>query len=848
MNLFFTFRMAARESRSSRRRIGLYMGAITLGVTALVAINSFRANVSSAISRESRNLLGADLELRTRVPFGDSTMALLDSAAVAGTPVSYLTSFASMALAPRSGLTRLVEVRAVSGDFPYYGAIETEPADRWRRLQAARRALVDQAVLIQLAVAVGDTLRIGDGWFVIDGVLTRVPGEVALRAAMGPRVYIPGAYLEETGLLQYGSRARYAAYLRISDNDELQSFINRHNEFFESQRIGYDTASEREAELAESLDMLARYLGLVGLIALLLGGIGVASAVHVFVKDKLETVAILRCIGSDQQTVFAVYLLQAAALGLVGSAAGVVLGILVQLNLPGLLADFLPLEVRTSLDWNALFAGLALGGWVALIFGLLPLLEVWNVTPLAALRRDVNGEHAPATWPRYMVYAALLGTIVTLSVWQAPERTIGFVFAGAILTTTAALWAVAWGLIRATKRFLPRRAPYVFRQGIANLFRPHNQTVAVTLAVGFGVFLLGTLHVVQRNLVDQISMDTRPDRPNLVVFDIQEDQQAGVEQILAGYDVPVLELTPIVPARVHAVNSRTVDELLADTVPRSRWPLRREYRNTYRDTVVRTEEVVAGQFHDDDRDARRTTGLPAISMEEDVARELHVWVGDRITWDVQGVLIETEITSIRRVNWARFELNFFAVFETGVLEPAPKSFVSLMRVDDVVRRAELQRDLVQRYPNVAAIDLTLLQRTLDTIFGSVALAIRFMALFSIAAGTIVLVGAIATSRFQRLRESVLLKTLGARGRQVRQVLFTEYLALGTLAGITGVLLAGIAGWALIRFFFELTFALPIAGLAAFAVGAAALTTAVGLWNSRDVLRQAPLAVMREMGE
>ncbi len=853
MTLPFILRMALRESRAAWRRMALYMGSITLGVAALVAINSFRADVITGVHAEARVLLGADLELFSRQPFPADVQQALDSAAQAGTPISYATNFTSMALAPRTGLTRLVNVRAMTGGYPYYGTIETEPAEAWSQREAGRQALVDPGVLVYLDARQGDTLRIGQAAFVISGVVTKVPGDVGLRTAIGPSVYIPRAYVDETGLIQFGSLVRYLAYLQIPTVEEVETFVDAWGTRLEEARMGYDTVEEREEEWAESLDALARFLGLVGLIALLLGGIGVASAVHVFVKRRLDTVAVLRCLGASQRTVFAVYLVQAALMGAVGSAVGVALGLAVQWSLPGVLEDFLPLEVSPTLHAAPVLTGLGIGIWVAVLFGMLPLLTVRDVAPLQALRRAYDGPPPRRDVARLLTYVAVAATVVGLSVSQAPVMPAGLAFAVAIALTTTALWLVAKGLTRATRRFFPRRAPYVVRQGVANLFRPHNQTVSVILTVGFGLYLLASLHVVQRNLLDQIAIDARPDRPNLVIFDIQQDQQAGVESLLTERGLVTQEFTPIVPARIAALNGRPVSELLSDTTGPgpSRWALRREYRNTYRDTLVSSEELTAGAWWDEPRAAPPPgagSPLPRISMERDVAEELRLELGDRITWDVQGVRVETEIASLRRVDWARFEPNFFAVFEPGVLEGAPQIFVTLARVEGDVPRAEVQRDLVQRYPNISALDLSLVQQTIDTILGSVAVAIRFMALFSIASGMIVLIGAIGTSRYQRLRESVLLKTIGAQARQVTRILATEYLALGALAALTGLLLAALAGWALVTFFFEMTFRLPLLPLLGLGLATVLVTILVGLLSSRDVMRRTPLAVMREITE
>ncbi len=359
--------------------------------------------------------------------------------------------------------------------------------------------------------------------------------------------------------------------------------------------------------------------------------------------------------------------------------------------------------------------------------------------------------------------------------------------------------------------------------------------------------------MVQRGLIDQFQINSRPDRPNIVLFDVQGDQRPGVTALMEGHDLPLLQVTPIVPARLAALNGRTIEEIL-DTpgaYEYERWALERQYRHTYRDTVVASESVIRGSWWQDTSDEPGWQGgseVPRISMERDVAEGLKLSVGDRVTWNVQGVEIETEVASLRQVNWARFEPNFFVVFEPGVLDDAPQMTVILSRVDDPGARAVFQRDLVTAFPNVISLDLTQVQRSLDTIVDRVTLAIRFMALFSITAGLIILIGALNTSRGQRVRESVLLKTMGATARQVRAVLVTEYFALGAMGGLVGVILAAAAGWAAMRFLFEVPFSAPVLALGGFWLGTGVLTTAVGLLAGRDVTRRPPLEVMREMSE
>jgi putative ABC transport system permease protein len=370
--------------------------------------------------------------------------------------------------------------------------------------------------------------------------------------------------------------------------------------------------------------------------------------------------------------------------------------------------------------------------------------------------------------------------------------------------------------------------------------------MSVTLAVGFAVFLLGTLHLVERNILDQLAFDAGGDRPNLVVFDIQPDQVAGVREILDGASSTPVTITPIVPARLAAINGRTISEMVADTsgaVPQ-RWAMRREYRNTYRDTLADSEVLLDGQWWND----APVSDVARISIEEELAADLRVGLGDRITWDVQGVQIATEITSVRRVDWARFELNFFVVFEPGVLETAPMTFVTLVRVPPGGAVATAQRDIVRQYPNIATLDVSTIQATLQRLLRSVSVAIQFMALFSMACGVVVLLGAVATTRLQRLRESVLLKTLGARIPQVRAVLAVEYIALGLLASLSGTLLAVVGGWAAVTFLFDLPFRLPVVAVGGWIVVGTLATALVGLVGNRGLVRRPPLAILRAIAE
>jgi putative ABC transport system permease protein len=866
-SLRFVTALAWRDARASWRRLVLLTAAVMAGVGALVAINSFTENIKVSVAEQAQALLGADLALQSRASIDTSSVAtaLIDSLrreAGDSVQVARSASFIAMAYLPESGSARLVQVRTVDPGWPYYGAIRTEPAGIWATLQAGTM-IVDPSLLAALGAQVGDTLALGNARLLVAGTVVNVPGEVGLQAAFGARVYIAHATLPTTGLLGFGARVEHTMYFSLPARIDPQDVAAANRNTLRAARVGLRTVADDRDNLTEGLTRLGNYLGLVALAALLLGGLGTASAVHVLIRQRLDSIAMLRCLGASSNQVIGTHLLQALTMGLIGSILGAGLGVALQQVMPRVLADFLPVDVRVVPSTRAILLGITLGLWTSGVFALLPLLGIRDISPLATLRRNTDPPRIRWDWRRAMAVLALVLSVVGLATVQVGSLMSGAVFAAAAAVALLVLWLTSLALIRLARRFTPRRAPYLLRQGLANLHRPGNQTVTVVIALGFGAFLLTTLFTAQVNLLRDLRIDSATDRGNLVLIDIQTDQHQAVRDALAGEVIASTPLVPIVPMRIAEVNGQDVGIIIgqggvvrsdtadtgADEEMGGLWAWRREYRSTYRDSLGSAEQVIAGRwFTAEDRGDGRSNERPvAISVETDVATELGLELGDRVVWNVQGARIHSIVTSIREVNWARFEPNFFVIFAPGALESAPQSWVTLVRVDDPVARGRIQRTLAETAPNVTSVDLGEVQRTLESVIGRVVLAIRFMAMFSLATGAVVLVGAIATSRWQRVREGTLLRTLGASRGQVLRILSVEYAALGLAAALVAVLLAGVAGWALARWLFNSSFAWPLGSMAMLALALVCLTTVVGLWNSLDVLKRPPLEVLRGDG-
>jgi putative ABC transport system permease protein len=833
----WTWRMAWRDTRTSLRKLALYSSSIVLGIAALAAIGSLGANLERAIEEQTKTLLGADLVLQSQDAFTPEAEQLFQSL---GGEQSREVSLTTMVYFPRTDNTRLVQVHALSGGFPFYGNLETEPVDAGETFrQTGTGLLAEDSLLTQFDARVGDSIRIGNLTTNISGRLLRVPGETIGLSAIAPRIYIALNDLSRTGLFQPGSLAHFAAYFKFGPDTDVVALVERLRPQLDKLRLRPDTVEERKRDLGRSMDNLYHFLNLVGFIALLLGGVGIASAIHVHIKQKLGTVAVLRCLGSPVSQTFAIYLAQGMALGLFGAMLGGGLGVAIQFVLPKVMADFIPFTFQFHMAWLAIGRAMAIGFGSCLMFSLLPLLTVRNVSPLAALR--VSFEPQPA---RHGPWRWLTGAgIVGFALMQSRDWRVGLGFSAGLGVVFGVLTVTAKLLVSATRKYVPAKLPFAVRQGVANLHRPNNRTLLLLLSLGLGTFLMVSLYLVQQVLLNQLITSSGKNQPNAVLFDIQISQLKPLNALMRSLALPVLDEAPIVTMRLSSVKGRPVESLLSDRPRDGRgWVFRREYRSTFTDHLHDGERIIAGQWIP--QVAADSTNAVPISLEAGIAKDLQVGLGDELVFDVQGVPVATRVASLREVEWRRIQPNFFVVFPRGVLESAPAMHVLVTRVSSSQDSARMQRAVMKSFPNVSVIDLTLVLQTVDAILGKISFVIRFMALFTVLTGLLVLVSALAAGRYQRIQESVLLRTLGASRGQILKILLVEYFALGFLAALTGILLAVIAAWTLTHFVFHLPFALEWEAVLISLLLVAGLTITVGFLMSLGILNQSPLNILR----
>lgn len=838
-NWTWPIKMAWRDSRKSKGKLLLFVMAISLGIAALVGITSFRENLLEEIDEQAKTLIGADIEIKGNEPLPDSLMlALYDLAP----EMSRETYFASMVYFPQTDGTRLAQVRALSGNYPYYGQIETIPEEAADRFQKGKFALVDEKLMIQYNVEIGDPVKIGSQEFEVIGRLQKIPGQTEIGATAAPVVYIPFSYVDETNLLQKGSRVNYLSYFQFSADVDTTGKWSQLIELVDKKGFRVDDIEERKEDTGRAFKDLTNFLELVAFTALLLGCIGVASSMYVYTREKITIVATLRCLGMKSGQAISIFLIQVGVFGLIGSLLGAAMGVGIHMYFPLLVKDFIPVELTSTLSWLSITSGLAIGVVVSVLFALLSLVALRKVSPLQAIRADTEPTKFVIDWAQIVVGVVIILFLLMLIYLQIGSLLDAAVFSGGLVVCLLILGFTGKGLALAIKKLLPASIPYVWRQGFSNLYRPHNQTSLLITTLGLGTAFIAILLFMQDLLVDRVSIAGSDERPNTILFDIQTPQKEEIKALTLDYDLPVMQEVPIVTMRLMEINGVTKNEAEKDTtINIPDWAYNREYRVTYRDSLISSETLEEGRWIGK---VENPGDSIFISISSGFAENLEVALGDELLFNVQGALVKTYVGSFREVDWRRVQTNFLVLFPAGVLEKAPQFHVLITRINNNEISARYQQAVVRSYPNVSIIDMELILETLEEILGKIAFVIRFMAFFSIGTGIIMLIGSIVLSRFQRMRENVLLRTIGASSIKLWKIIFAEYLFLGALGSLSGLIIAVISTMLLGQYVFEFTFVPDFTLMLIVAVAVTTVTVIIGLLNSRNVVRESPLQVLR----
>jgi putative ABC transport system permease protein len=843
----FVLRMALREIRASWRRLLFFFVCIAVGVASIVAIRAVIQNVRAGLTRETQALTGADVVISGNGAFSpvvQQRVARERQAGRVGAVVEAVETPTMVRPAEGGTIAKMVELRAVQEAFPLYGTMTLQDGRPYTHaLLRGHGALVRPELLTQLGLRVGDGILIGTQAFEVRGVIDREPGRRVGNFSLGSRVFIDHADLESTGLLGFGSRASWQLLLKVRDGaTEADGLARALMMDFGNEFVRVRSYRELENDLGEDLERAEDYLSLVGLVVLILGGIGVSSVTRIFVQQKVRSIAILKCVGASTRSVLGVYVTQVLLLGIAGSLLGVAIAGAVVAALPRLVPTVVALlPPDYGLTAGAVVQGLAIGVLVSLLFSLIPLLEVRHVKPSLLLRQDVPP--APGIdWLKWGVAATVAAALVAVASWQAGSLAVGLVLCGGFVSLAIVLHLVGAALVRAVQPLRHARS-FALRHAVLHVARPGNQTRVILLAVGLGTFFVLGVRTSQENLLKNFSLQLDQTAPDMFLLDIQGGQRDGVAAIVdrENGDAPGPNLIPVLRARIVGVRGSEVNLENYEDV-RGQRGLGREFTITYRATLNANETLTGGTWWE----ATPVSDGAEVSIEESLGRRFGIRIGDEMRFAVLGREITARVTSTREVDFRDPRMGgFMLVFRPGTFDTAPHSYIATVRgPEDTGVRSRMQSALVANYPNVSVIDLREVLATVKEIVDNVTMAVTVVGGLVLLSGTLILIGAVSMTKFRRVYEAAILKTLGANRGLIARMLLLEYGVLGAIAGTIGAIGANALSWAIARFALDLQWQ-PAVGLTVIGIVATAVFVAlVGVIASLDVLRHKPLATLR----
>ncbi len=869
----FVIRMAMREIRSSWRRLLFFFICIGVGVGSIVGLRSTLQNANSALVSQARLLLGADVQIDSTRSLDEAALSTINRIAAGNfvtgrTDTVELPTMARPNDATKEG-SLLVELKAVGPGFPLYGDFTLADGRHFdAQMLEGRGAIVGQSLLERLNLKPGDELKIGEAAFQIRGVIGADPGG-GTGFRLGPRVFIARSAMEETGLAGFGSRARHRVLLSTTEGS-LDSLVKELRSGLRSNLITVRTYKESEQNINEQYTRSENYLSLIGLVILVLGGIGIANVTRVFIEQKKKAIAVLKCLGATSRRITVVYVAQVLALGAAGSVFGILLAKLALLGVGKYFAESLPANMSQSLRTGTVIQGLVLGLLISFLFSALPLLRVRHIRPNLLLRNQddtltgrglffslrrlrslwrrndrenterILSDPRPRKfdWIRWSTGLIVIAGLVLVFSWQAGSLKVGAFFLGGLAATGLLLQLASAGLMWVVKRTRQIQS-FPVRHAINSLHRPGNQTRVIIMAVGLGAFLVIAVQSLQRNLLLELDPANRGNLPNMYLIDIQKDQKAGVEKLIHDATGEMPELIPTIRARITAINGREID-LGSGEMRGDRGRLGREYVVTHRPALDTNETIVAGKIWEPTPSTE-----PEVSIAEEIQGMQGLDVGGTITLDIIGRQLTARVTSVRRIDWRKSRTGFLILFRPNGLDNAPTMYVGgLNGPSDDLSRSRLQRLVVEKYPNVSIIDVAEVIQLVTRLLGNVTLAVTFVGGFVFFSGTLILIGSVAMTRYQRAYEAALLKTLGATRKTVLTIVAAEYGLLGLIAGVIGSAAALALSYSIARFLFEIPWSLEPLVIVAGIAGTIALVVLVGILASLQSLSRKPLGVLR----
>ncbi len=783
------FRLACRELRGGIRGLRVFLACLVLGVTAIAGIGSLASSVIAGIKADARELLGGDVEARLTLRAADNAeRAFLKESG----RVSEIATMRAMVRTLDGSRRSLIELKAVDPAYPLYGAVALSPvqdlAATLDRRDGRFGAAADPAILDRLGLQVGDSVKIGETMLQLRAAIEREPDAAAGGLQFGPRVIIAAQALAETGLLRPGALITYHYRVRLPPEADPRAWAERARSEFPTAGWQVRTFGEVSPALRRLIDRLALYLNLVGLTALLVGGIGIGNAVGFYIAGKTTTIATLKCLGASTRFIFTVYFVQVIAVALSAIAAALALGAMLPAAARPLLVGVLPAAVQPGIYPGPLALAALFGLLTTLLFALWPLAGIGRV-PAAALFRDTVDRTRRRVPIKALAVSSLsaLG-LAALAVGSSQDHTVGLWFAGGAAAAFALFRAAGAAVVFASRRFPGVRRP-ALRLALANLHRPGAPTVQIVLSLGIGLTVLVAIALVQGNLAREVENRIPVEAPGFFFIDIQPDQLAGFEALVQTTPGARFDQVPMLRGRITRLNGVPVEA--ATIAPGAQWALRSDRGLTYATKLPKGSQIAAGAWWQPDYN-----GPPLVSFDADLAHGMGLEVGDTMSVNLLGREITAVIANLRTINWERLGINFTLVFAPGTLETAPQTHLAAVYLP----RAEeegLVRSVTERFPNISAIHVREALAAFDRLIGTIGNAVVLTALVAVAAGTLVLGGAIAAGHHRRVYDTVVLKVLGATRAVVTRAFLIEHGLLGALTALVACAFGTIAAYLLV---------------------------------------------------
>jgi putative ABC transport system permease protein len=833
----FILQMSWREMRSSWRRLLFFFVSIGIGVAAIITVRSMIHNVDAGAAVEAKAFMGADVQISSDRAWTKEQLSVIDS--IAGPLVKARTeTVESLSMVRPTDIFHMtvtpVQLKGIEPGFPFYGDFELTDGQRFDyALLSGGGALVARSLIDKLELKVGDRINVGKDGFEIRGIIEREPGGGG-GVALGQKVFVEKQAVETSGAAGVPGLGRRAILLKVDDRD-VQSIEDRLKAKFASEPIGVTSYKDSEENISKGMTQTQDYVSLIGLIILVLGGIGISSVTRVFIEQKKKSIAILKCVGGTSRRIMIIYLVQVIGLGLAGSLLGVALARIALAALARQLQSILPRVITFDLQLGAVIEGAAVGVLIAILFSALPLLRIKRVRP-GLLLRDLAPARNRLDFLRVGTAIAVGGGLILLAAWQGGSLRVGLYFMAGLAVTAGVLYCVAALLVFAVKR-IAAFGNFAIRHAISSLYRPGNQTRVIIMAVGLGAFLVITVWSLQRNLLRELDFQREGRIPDLVLVNVQKGQEAEVGQAVEDLGGRNLKLIPILRARIVAIDRDTIDFSQPET-RRNGKRIFRDHGVTYRSSLEPGETVVQGKFWDPS-----PSQDPEISVSQQLGAALGLNVGGTLTLDFQGRQVTATVTNIRKTGTIRIGPDI--VFRPGVLESDQQlTIATLNGPSDSTGRARFQRELVDRYPMMSVFDNVETLRRVERIMHNIAVAISFLGGLILASGALILIGSIAMTKFQRIYEIAVMKTLGARRKTLIAIMLAEYSLMGFVAGVIGSLAGAGLSYAMSRRVLEIHFAVAPLVIVVGIVATACLVTIVGATASYDAITHKPLAILR----